>query len=115
MQFTCPHGAAVFTLAMLVAVASASAHSGAPTPSGTSPHPLKHYRTPGLPDPDLVSLRPHHRPHARRLLATARTKLAATRTSAGQGAHVVSPIDFGADPSGATDSSDAFDKAVQAM
>ena len=55
------------------------------------------------------------RPHAYRLLATARTKLAAARTSAGQGAHVVSPIDFGADPSGATDSSDAFDKAVQAM
>lgn len=71
-----------------------------------------HYRSPGAIDATSFPKEDHQR-HAHRLLRAATRSISDTPSTASS--RIVNPIDHGADPTGALDSSTAFDKAVSAL
>jgi hypothetical protein len=73
-------------------------------------HRPEHHRYPGMPSAQSISPASHHHKHARQLLGLARASMSSAPTG-----HAISPVAYGADPTGKEDSSAAFDKAIAAL
>lgn len=80
-----------------------------------SPERVVHHPLPGLVDPGLFAA-VRHRKHAQHVLTIAKVAMSQCdqdKSSAVDG--IIRPSDYGADPTGKVDSSDALDNAVAAM
>jgi hypothetical protein len=71
----------------------------------------EHHKHPGMPSAQSISPTSYHHHHARRLLGLARASIAISNSTR----HIISPVTYGADPTGKVDSSAAFDKAIAAL
>ena len=102
-------------LPVLLALLS-TAQSAVAVPSQSVPQPYPHhYRHPGHIDPGLFGHERGHRQHATRLLRIARTAHMADGSGvADVNTGIINPADFGADPTGKADASDALGRAVAA-
>lgn len=97
---------------VLMALGQVACGRRASATTTAAPLPL-HYKHPGFVDARAISFTSEHHRRAQRLVQTAAAALASP--GQGPGGHTVSPLDFGADPSGDRDSSQAFSQAVQAL
>lgn len=105
------HWVHALLVAALAACVLPVASADAPAATGRPPY---HHRRPGFARPQDISRTPDHRSRAGVLMAAAAASIGGLSLSAEAGAqeHTLLPADFGADPSGAKDSSAAFAAAV---